>query len=51
MYDTDTLKMLLEGSGLADIHERSFGESELHPIADTKRRRGNTLYAEATRLA
>lgn len=51
MYDADTLNMLLEGSGLADIHECSFGESNLQPAPDTERRRVNTLYVEAARPA
>lgn len=48
MYDTETLRLVLEGAGFHGVTEMSFGETNLPLCADTERRRAETLYVEAT---
>lgn len=48
MYDTETLRLVLEGAGFDEVTEMAFGETNLPRCADTERRRAETLYVEAT---
>jgi predicted SAM-dependent methyltransferase len=49
MYDAETLGLVLEASGLEQIKEREFGDSDLPSAPDTQTRRENTLYLEGRR--
>ena len=49
MYDLDTLDFLARAAGFDGVERREFGESNIHPVPDTERRRAETLYVETAR--
>ena len=49
MYDFETLRLVCEAAGFAEIEERSFGSSRLAPAPDSEHRRAETLYVECVK--
>ena len=49
MYDAETLGLLLEAAGFADIDQRPYGDSRIRPCPDSEGRSAESLYVEGVR--